>query len=226
VSPEAYQLYVEVPSAPITPDTTPPSGWIARQIQRFKVTLAEAEEERLRRERGEPAAATGLWRTFLGRIAEAIAEQRLLWYLRNQTRVTLQHPDLMTGEAAIAELRREFAKDAGRHRRWMLIDGLVTLITGPLFFFVPGPNVVSWYFTFRTIAHFLSWRGARKGLTAIVWDARPCGPLEAIRPALTLPPLDRRHRLDELSASLGLKHLTGFVERTANAAEVARQKRR
>lgn len=226
VSPALYQLYVEVPSAPIEPDATPPSGWVARQVQRFKATLVEAEEERLRRERGEPAAAAGLWRKFLGRIAEAIAEQRLLWYLRNQTRVTLQHPDLMTADAAIAELRREFAKDVGRHRRWMVIDGLATLITGPLFFFVPGPNVVSWYFTFRTIAHFLSWRGARKGLTAIAWDPKPCGPLSAIRPALTLPPLERRHRLDEISASLGLSHLTGFVERMANAAEVASRKPR
>ena len=219
-------MYVEVPSAPVTPDETPPTGWIARQIEKFKATLAEAEEERLRTERGEPAAATGLWRRFLARIAEAIAEQRLLWYLRNQTRVTLQHPDLMTGEAAVAELRREFAKDVGRHRKWMVIDGVAMAITGPLFFFVPGPNVVSWYFTFRTIAHFLSWRGARKGLTEIVWDAKPCGPLSAIRPALELPALERRHRLDELSASLGLKHLTGFVERMANAADVASQKRR
>ena len=219
-------MYVEVPSATIAPDATPPSGWMAQQIQRFKVTLAEAEEERLRRERGEPAAATGLWRRFLARIADAIAEQRLLWHLRNQTRVTLQHPDLMTADAAIAELRREFEKDAGRHRRWMVIDGLTAAITGPLFFFVPGPNVISWYFTFRTIGHFLSWRGARKGLTEIVWESEPCAPLSAIGPALALPPLDRRHRLDELSASLGLKHLTGFVERMANAAEVASQKRR
>jgi hypothetical protein len=217
-------LYVEVPSAPLEPDNTPPAGWIARQIERFKKTLAEAEEERLRQERGEPAAAKGLWRKILGRMAEAIAEQRLLWHLRNQTRVTLQHPDLMTGDAAIAELRREFAKDVGRHRRWMVIDGLAAAITGPVFFFVPGPNVISWYFTFRTIGHFLSWRGARKGLLEIVWVAEPCAPLSAIGPALALPPLDRRHRLDEISASLGLKHLTGFVERMARA--VAGQKPR
>ncbi len=60
-------------------------------------------------------------------------------------------------------MKSDFGAGLAKHRRWMIIDGLLVAITGPLFFFVPGPNVISWFFTFRAVGHFLSWRGARKG---------------------------------------------------------------
>ena len=91
--------------------------------------------------------------------------------------------------------------------------GLVTAITGPLFFFVPGPNIVSWYFTFRTVGHFLSWRGALRGLTQISWTPQARAPLSAVRAALALGQAERCARLDAISSELGLAHLTGFVER-------------
>ena len=98
----------------------------------------------------------------------------------------------------------------------MIINGVLMAITGPLFFFVPGPNVISWYFTFRAVGHFLSWRGARKGLTLIDWRAESCPPLADVRQAINLPPAARRRRLEEISHALGLIHFTGFVERVAS----------
>jgi hypothetical protein len=209
-----YQLYVEVLAE--TADTAAPEpggGWLSRQVHRFRATLAEAEQARLRRERGEPDEAGGLWQAILKRIAEAVAEQRLLWHLRHQTRATVLHPDDMTGPAALAEVVAEFSRDAAKHLRWLAIDGLAVAITGPLFFFVPGPNVISWYFTFRAIGHFLSWRGARKGLTRVAWTGEPSPALSAVRVALHLPAHDRRLRLLEIGETLGLAHLAGFVER-------------
>jgi hypothetical protein len=100
-----------------------------------------------------------------------------------------------------------------KHLRWLIIDGVAVAITGPLFFFVPGPNAISWYFTFRAAGHFLSWRGARRGLTQIEWHAEPSPPLSQVRAALELPAHDRRLRLLELGHTLGLTHLAGFVER-------------
>ena len=163
-----YQLYVEVaPDADVAPAAPAGSGWMARQIHRFRATLAEAEEERLRRESGEPERSSGLWNAIMRRIAETVAEQRLLWHLRHQTAAEVAHPADIDGATALREVRAEFSRDEAKHRRWMLIDGAIVAVTGPLFFFVPGPNVVSWYFTFRAVAHFLSWRGARKGQTSI-----------------------------------------------------------
>ena len=209
-----YQLYVEIP--PDTDDGKADGasrGWIARQVQKFRAMLHEAEQARLKRERGEPDEGSGLWKAIMRRVAEPVAEQRLLWHLRQQTSATVLHPDDIDGAAAIKEVRAEFTRDAARHLRWAIIDTVIVCITGPLFFFVPGPNVVSWYFTFRAIGHFLSWRGAKKGLTAIQWNCEPARALTDVRAALTLPSNERRHRLLEIGDSLGLAHLAGFVER-------------
>jgi hypothetical protein len=216
VSASRYQLYVEVSAEAAAPaGAVPDAGWFARQSQRFQQTLAEAEQERLRRERGEPDTGSGLWRAIMRRIAETIAEQRLLWHLRHQSTAELQHPDDLDGDAAVREVRVEFARDMAKHLRWMLIDGAAVAITGPVFFFVPGPNLISWYFTFRAVGHFFSWRGARRGLTGIQWQTRPSAPLTAVRSALLAAQPDRRSRLDAIAQALGLKHFAGFVERVS-----------
>ena len=209
-----YQLYVEIPldlegEAP----GSETRGWFGRQIQRFRAMLLEAEQARLKRERGEPDEKSGLWQAILRRVAEAIAEQRLLWSLRHQTHVTVAYPDDVKGDEALAEVRAEFTRDVARHRRWMIIDAIAVAITGPLLFLLPGPNVVSWYFTFRAIGHFLSWRGARKGLNEIQWECTAEPALTKVRAALALPRDERRHRLLEIGESIGLAHLAGFVDR-------------
>ena len=215
-----YQLYVEVApeAAEGTPAAPSGNGWVARRVHRFREMLAEAEQERLRRESGEPEQGSGLWKAILRRIAETVAEQRLLWHLRHQTEAEVAHPDDLDSADALREVRAEFSRDEARHRRWMLIDGAIVAVTGPLFFFVPGPNVISWYFTFRAGAHFLSWRGARKGQTSVTWRAKPCAPLSAVRSALSLPTHDRRLRLLEIGDSIGLKHLANFVDRVSARA--------
>jgi hypothetical protein len=215
---ERFQLYSEIPiEAEDVGPQAEQKGWIGRQVQSFRATLAEAEQERLRRESGVADESGGLgrraWRFVLRKIAEAIAEQRLLWQLRHQDAVEVQHPDSMTSPAALKEVRAEFGRDVARHRRWMIIDGLIAAITGPLFFLVPGPNVVSWYFTFRTIGHLFAWRGAAKGLSSIAWTTSPSAVLSDVPAALALPTHDRRLRLLEISEQLGLQHLAAFVER-------------
>lgn len=211
-----YQLYVEPAEDPEA--ATGPvegAGWWSRQVQKFRATLAEAEQERLRRERGEPGRGSGIWQAVLRRMAEAIAEQRLLWHLRHQTRAEVTHPDDMDGAAALGEVRAEFARDVSKHLRWLIINVVIVAITGPLLFLVPGPNVVAWYFTFRAIGHFFSWRGARKGLRDVEWRTTSSAPLTQVRSALRLPAHERRLQLLAIGDELGLRHLAGFVERVA-----------
>jgi hypothetical protein len=209
-----HQLYVELPRDEVVIEGDGSStGWFARKVRQFKQTLAEAEEERLRRERGEPTMARGIGRKIMTKIAEAVAEQRLLWSMRHQTQVELVHPDDLAGPDAQALLKDELSRDSSKHRRWMVIDGLAAAITGPVFFFVPGPNIIAWYFTFRAVGHFLSWRGALRGLTQISWTPRASAPLSAVRAALALTQRERCERLDAIAKELGLAHLTGFVER-------------
>ncbi len=211
-----YHLYVEIADDAGTPAGAPSRGWFGRMMARFRAMLAEAEAERRRAERGEAGQSSGLWKRILRKIAETIAEQRLLWHLRHETVVDLRYPSDLGADAALKEVQDEFVRDSAKHLRWLVIDGALVAITGPLFFFVPGPNVISWYFTFRAVAHFLSWRGARKGRAGIEWRPEACAPLADVRLATRLPPADRRKQLEAISAALGLKHFTHFVDRVSS----------
>jgi hypothetical protein len=214
LGPDRSELYCE-PAEHFEAGDEESPGWIRRQITRFKQTLAEAEEERRRRERGEPSQATGIWRTLIGKIAEAIAEQRLLWQLRHERSARLVHADDVDGERAMAMTRAHFAADYARHRRWAVIDGLLAAIIGPGLFFVPGPNVIAYYFVFRCVGHFFSMRGARHGLHEVEWKAEASSHLSEVRRALDLPREARRARLSQIAEALGLEHLAAFAERVA-----------
>src|SRR5262249_28105980 len=120
---DQYQLYVEVPrEAPVEPADAPPRGWFAKQVHRFRLTLAEAEEERLRGQREDTGPRT-LYRRIMAKIAEAVAEQRLLWHMRTQVGITLDYPDDTTESVAVERMRAELSRDLSKHVRWLIIDG-------------------------------------------------------------------------------------------------------
>lgn len=211
-----HELYCEVPAAaPV--DDGPSSGWMRRQVRRFRSMLAEAEDERLRRERGEASTETGLSRWVLRKLAEVIAEQRLLWNLRGESAACLVHPADLESPAALALMRTAMTADHAKHRRWMIVDIVITSITGPVFFMVPGPNVLSWFFAFRALGHYYAMRGASRALTEVDWHTRPSADLSSLRAALGLGGAERRTRLAEIAEALGLKALPGFVERVARS---------
>jgi hypothetical protein len=208
---DRHELYCEMATMP--PDAEGRPGTLrGRLTEWFRRTLAEAEAER-QQETAPPGR--GAWRTRITRhIAEAVAEQRLLWHLRQVSSVRLIHPDDLTGTQALDLARAQLAADYAKHRRWFVIDGLVAAVTGPAFFFVPGPNVVSWYFAFRAVGHYLSMRGARRG-QGLTWDLEATPHLTALRAVFTLDPPTRRSRLAEIAVALRLDRLTLFVERVA-----------
>jgi hypothetical protein len=104
-------------------------------------------------------------------------------------------------------------RDRGRHRGWLIVHSLITAVTGPGLFFVPGPNLVAYYFTFRAVGHWLSMRGAQQGLTVVQWSGRTCPELDELRRVLTLGSAERSGRLQEVGRRLGLAGLAIFVDR-------------
>lgn len=212
-----YQLYVEVHHEEPTPgaEGAGAGSFRERQVQRFRSMLSEAEQERLRRERGEPSQGGGLWRAVMRKMAETVAEQRLLWHLRHQRTVRLLHPDDLPGAAAVAEATRQCAADFAKHRRWLVVHLILAASTGVVFFFVPGPNLIAYYFVFRAVGHYFAMRGARRGVSDVRWEVEASPPLGAIREALRLPQSARLERLDEIARALNLQHLSGFVRRVA-----------
>jgi len=214
VSLTRQQLYCEVPASPAPAGDEASASWLDRMKVRFRNAVDEGEAAQAgeidQHEHGR------LRKLITRKLAETVAEQRLLWRLRHETAARLHHPDSIAGPRALAIARAEFESDYGRHRRWLIINGLLTAITGPLLFFVPGPNLVSWYFSFRAIGHFFSMRGARRSLSGVDWTANASPHLTSVGQALALDPEQRGPQLAAAGQALGLHRLAAFVERVAD----------
>jgi len=220
---EKYELYSEQPAeASVRPEEAP-QGFVARLRHKFTALLHEAEE---RRRRGpdiehEEKGWIGRFQDHtMAWVAERVEEQRLLWNLRSETSAVAVHPQDMSFEQVMLMIRGTLKQDYERHRRWMIIDAILFVITfvalGPLFLLIPGvANLPAAYFAFRTIGHFLSMRGAAQGLHRVEWTSRPCPPLSELRDIGVLEPDVRHARLHDISSRLRLQHLSSFFERVA-----------
>jgi hypothetical protein len=220
VGTDRYELYCEVDDDDDDDDEeaaaagTAQSSWWKRRIARFRELIREAEAERERRALGHPGESRGLWRYLVGKIAEAVAEQRLLWTLQKETAVQLNFPDELDGDRALVIARQSVRSDFEKHRRWLVIDTLILLLFLPLTV-IPGPNFPALYFTFRAIGHFFSMRGAKRGLDRATWTPVLCRPLSGVRDALALDGTARHARLADVARALSLERLPGFVERVS-----------
>lgn len=196
------------------------TGWLGRLKRRVADMLREAEEWRHRRQEAQPDPQTftaRLRRRVMGFIVERIAEQRLLWHLRRATKVCAYIPDDLAPEDADAIIRASLRRDADHHFKWLWIDAVLVVLIAPLSF-IPGPNLPGFYFTFQVVSHFLSWRGAKRGLALSPWTFETCAPLSELRAALRLEPGERQRYFHDVAARLRLEHLATFLEDVAARA--------
>lgn len=218
ISADRYELYCEAVPDEAAPEAAPSPGVVSRLRRTFSEALEAAERDRTRRETGELEDASTVWGRLKARvlawIADAIAEQRLLWHLRRQESAQLHFPADTTADRALAISRTMLARDRDRHRFWLCIDSVLLVLSGALFF-VPGPNLVGYYFAFRVVGHFLSWRGARQGLDRVQWELVASEPLAELRRAIDLGPHQRERHLVDIALRLRLENLATFVERVA-----------
>jgi hypothetical protein len=192
-------------------------GLFRRLMDRFRQMLADAEDDRRRRARGEDTVDPG---TMLGRlqqrtlrsIAEHINEQRLLWHLRKHTHATLHHPDDVTADQALQVMRTSLRKDGDRHVMWLVVTTILFVASGALAL-VPGPNVLAYFLGFFVVARYLSWRGARHGLSSVVWQMTASTPLSELRGALQLSGEAREPLVLDIATRLRLEDLPLFVAR-------------
>jgi len=213
-----HDLYCELSESDQSLEPAGAFGRIRRRIREF---LAAEQKEMNDRDCGSVALSDGAdgWmvrmRSGLVReITEWVAGQRLLWRLRYQDAVVLVYPHSLKPDRAMSIVRSTLQRDVDHHRFWMVVDCFGVLVFGPLFFFVPGPNLISWYFAVKVTGHWLAFRGARRGVSGVKWSTQSSEALSALRQALMLPPSDRRLRLRELSKELHLDQLAVFLERT------------
>lgn len=216
-----FELYCEPPPEPEpAPGAESKRGFFGRLALRFKQALAEGEAEERRQESGEPDPTPkdfgGRVGSFVKRkLAAAVAEQRVLWQLRNATAARLHHSVKITSPRAVEIATAEFKKDFSKHRMWCIIDAAIVVIQTPLAF-VPGPNFLAYYFIFRSVGHFFSYQGARKGMDAAIWTGAPSAPLADLQDALSLDDGPRAQRIESIASALGLERLSVFMRRVAN----------
>jgi hypothetical protein len=217
VGADRHELYCEHGDVDLPPGDPAASPRSLRQrvMDAFRRALHEGEEER-RRRAGDPHAPAPLprgriRRWITTRLAEAVAEQRLLWHLRTEPQVHLFFPDDLPEARAHELARASLQSDLEKHRLWGIIDAALAILCAPVAL-LPGPNLPAYYFLFRAVGHFLAMRGAQHGLKRVAWDARPSAPLTKVRAAFGLDVDVRTTRVAEVGASLGLDHLSAFVE--------------
>ena len=214
-----YELYCESASHLRTADDEP-EGVFGRLRHKFSTMLHTAEEQYRRgeaREKGGGLRAR-LQDHAMAWMAQRIAEQRLLWNLRGETTAVASYPQDMDFDQVLTLIRRTLQHDYDRHRRWMIIDGILFAVTsiflGPLFLLIPGiANIPAAYFGFRFFGHWLSMRGAGQGLHRVTWTGRPCPPLSELRDVITLEAPVRDARVHDIAARLRLQHLSTFFDR-------------
>jgi hypothetical protein len=148
------------------------------------------------------------------RIAESIAEQRTLWSLRGVTAAAFISPSDLS-DAAAAAVRERLLIHARTHHGWWLLANLVGVAATAVLVLLPGPNVIGYYFLFRVVGHFLSWRGATHGLEGIRWEARAEPALTALGALADLPRDEREAQVEALAAALHLPRLAAFFDRVA-----------
>lgn len=214
---ERYALYYEAPDDDVVESADGESGVLHRIKARFTDMLREAEEWRQRRRDEDPTPQgmlAQLRRKIMGFVVERIAEQRLLWHLRRATDICARIPADLEPSDAQTIIRGMLKKDADHHLKWLFIDLALLLLSAPLMV-IPGPNLPGFYFTFQVVGHFLSWRGAKRGLAATTWSFKPSDDLTELRQAMSLAPPQRQRRFRELADRLRLEHLARFCEEVA-----------
>jgi len=219
-----FELYCEPAPAPAgdgAGDAAPLSRF-GRWEKGFNQALAEGEAEQRRQEDGTAPAETGsrVTRWLKRSLAAAVAEQRLLWRLRHAKAARLHHPATLPSARALALAAAEFRRDFDKHRLWCGVDTLIVVASAPLAL-VPGPNVLAYYFIFRSVGHFFSMRGARKALNPGLWTAEPSEPLADLERALDLDTASRDDRVTAIEAALGLSRLAVFMRRVARRSKPA-----
>jgi hypothetical protein len=214
-----FDLYAEpAPDAGSDTNADERAGFWQRQARRFHQGWRDASHAAYAA-RGADRGVLARTRDWLvRRIADSIAEQQTLWSLRDRTAASFVYPADLSETAAAGVRDRVLAEARRRHRFWLLINLAAAALTLALVL-LPGPNLVGYYFAFRVIGHFLSWRGARQALRRLSWRPRAEPKLTELGRLAGRPCDERAAQVSEIAAQLGLPRLHRFFDRAAAAGD-------
>jgi hypothetical protein len=214
---ERFELYTEPPDEAAGAAHEPDSFWRrkARQLQdRWHHAVHAAHAAHAARGDAPPGRVAHARDWVVRHIAESIAEQRTLWSLRGVTSASFIYPADLTDASAAAIRARVLGRARRHHGVWLLVNFAAAAATAVLVL-LPGPNVIGYYFVFRVIGHFLSWRGARQALDRTAWRGRPEPALTELAGLARLPRDARADAVAQIGERLHLPRLAAFFDRVA-----------
>lgn len=212
-----FELYSEAPDGPDGADE-PTDGATGRPGRFRRAVLAASAQwhdwvERARQ--GGDHGRIARWRDRIVRaLAESIAEQRTLWALRNRLSVEARYPSALDDARAKHVVHAALGHARRHHLRWWLVDA-VGFVCSALLMPIPGPNVVAFYFAFRLVGHWQSWRGAKHALERSVWRFEADASLAELAGLVDVPREVRAARVEAIAERLQLARLSAFFDRVA-----------
>jgi len=214
-----YELYSEArDDEDAASPAAPRSGFVRQRIDRLRDRWRSAVHSARRADMPRDPSRAGImarardW--LVSNLAETIAAQRTLWSLRHFTSVEMRYPDNLP-ESDAAARRLEILSRARRHHGlWLVVDSVLFIASG-VFILVPGPNLLAYYFGLRIVVHFLSWRGAGRGLSGIEWGSRVEPALAELGTLATMPRESRAPRVEAIASALKLPRLAAYFDRCA-----------
>jgi len=145
-----------------------PRGWLERKFRSMQTALHRSEG-------GMGLRIRRLWGWLQRRIPP---DEPLLRRLRKAGMVVVHHPSLFTREEARAEWLAYLAGRRGRHLLGLTLNLAISPLT-ILLVPVPGPNVVGFWFAYRTVCHTLALLGIHRASGPRVTTAfRPSADLD------------------------------------------------
>ena len=183
-------------------------GWAERRYKSLQAILTESEK-------GVGLRVRRIWEWLQKRIPP---DEPLLRALRGVSAVVLHHPPTSTEEETRSLWQVYLKSRQGRHMFWFVVNALVsplTLLLAPL----PGPNVIGYWFVYRSTCHMLARLGARNARSEqIKTEFLAKGELDGAFGA------EDEERIASLSSSFGLQGLGDFIKRITAKQASGRRK--
>lgn len=183
-------------------------GWAERRYKSLQALLTESEK-------GVGLRVRRIWEWLQKRISP---DEPMLRSLRGVPSIVMHHPLTFTEEETRSLWTVYLKGRQGRHTFWFVINALIsplTLLLAPL----PGPNVIGYWFVYRSVCHLLARLGARNARSEQV--ATEFLSTNALDGSLGVADDER---IASLSSSFGLNGLDEFVKRIAEKKARARRK--
>ena len=165
------------------------------------------------RQRGQEVPAEDGWfgrlqERLMSWVVERIAEQRLLWNLRNQTAVVAVYPPDLAFDEVMTLIKRTLQRDYERHRNWLIVDTVGLIASAALTLL--RNRICRVLLSVPRRRTLVLDAGASQGRYRITWTGRPCAALGELRDVVAMAPDVRDERIRDVASRLRLRNLTTF----------------